>query len=269
MKNIFKKNQIIITALAIMIVIAGYLSFTNKDKPDKNDAIQASKGNAVDVVSDVDLSDLAQGTVTTPDATTTDDTNTDTTDVNTTGDTADDGTDAETTSDTTPVEVESGMEELGDISDQDILQAANNVTDKAELEIENEVPGEAVLVSANISSNYFISNKVEREQMRARNKESYKEIINSKDVSDALKEEAIAKLIALTDIAEKEMNAEIALQARGFSDALVSINEDKVDVIINAATLTDQQLVIIEDTVHSKTDIPVSKMSIIPVVTEE
>lgn len=32
MKNIFKKNQIIITALAIMIVIAGYLSFTNKDK---------------------------------------------------------------------------------------------------------------------------------------------------------------------------------------------------------------------------------------------
>ena len=34
MKNIFKKNQIIITALAIMIIIAGYLSFTNDDKLD-------------------------------------------------------------------------------------------------------------------------------------------------------------------------------------------------------------------------------------------
>lgn len=31
MKNVVKKNQIIITALAIMIVVAGYLNFTGQE----------------------------------------------------------------------------------------------------------------------------------------------------------------------------------------------------------------------------------------------
>ena len=31
MKNIFKKNQIIITALAIMLAVAGYLNFSKED----------------------------------------------------------------------------------------------------------------------------------------------------------------------------------------------------------------------------------------------
>ena len=39
MKRLFRKNQIIITALAIMIVIAGYLNFTaDQTKPVKKEA---------------------------------------------------------------------------------------------------------------------------------------------------------------------------------------------------------------------------------------
>ena len=35
MKNVFKKNQIIISALAIMIAVAGYLNFT-REKADND-----------------------------------------------------------------------------------------------------------------------------------------------------------------------------------------------------------------------------------------
>ena len=39
MKRLFRKNQIIITSLAIMIVIAGYLNFTaDQTKPVKQEA---------------------------------------------------------------------------------------------------------------------------------------------------------------------------------------------------------------------------------------
>ena len=42
MKKIFKKNQIIITALALMIAVAGYLSFTNDSIKDKKVAKEAN-----------------------------------------------------------------------------------------------------------------------------------------------------------------------------------------------------------------------------------
>ena len=45
------------------------------------------------------------------------------------------------------------------------------------------------------------------------------------------------------------------LQAKGFSEAVVSINGDAVDVVINAAELSDAQRAQIEDIVKRKTDI--------------
>ena len=40
MKNIFKKNQIIITALALMIAAAGYVSYTNGNLKDDKEVAQ-------------------------------------------------------------------------------------------------------------------------------------------------------------------------------------------------------------------------------------
>ena len=44
MKKIVKKNQIIITVLAVMIAVAGYLSFTSKEV-----SIIDENGNKVDL----------------------------------------------------------------------------------------------------------------------------------------------------------------------------------------------------------------------------
>lgn len=45
MKKIFKKNQIIITALAIMIIVAGYLNYTTRNT---NDDIEVGEGEVLD-----------------------------------------------------------------------------------------------------------------------------------------------------------------------------------------------------------------------------
>jgi stage III sporulation protein AH len=59
----------------------------------------------------------------------------------------------------------------------------------------------------------------------------------------------------MTDIAEKEAAAEILLEAKGFSDVVVSINNNEADVVVNAASLTDAQRAQIEDIVKRKTNI--------------
>ena len=88
-----------------------------------------------------------------------------------------------------------------------------------------------------------------------KNKETLLEIINSESLSDAQKAEAVSTMVAMTDIAEKEVAAEVLLQAKGFTDVVVSINGNAVDVVVNATELTDAQRAQIEDIVKRKTEI--------------
>ncbi|HWT27857.1 MAG TPA: SpoIIIAH-like family protein [Mobilitalea sp.] len=283
MKNIFKKNQIIITALAIMIAIAGYLSFTNNDKPDDKGQIQTMDPNlqGYDALSQTDDgTDVAAGTTTgTASGTTNTDVTTGTQNTTTAG-TTDTSTNNSTnktnttnTTNTTTTPVDTSTKELGDnsdISDQDILQTAQNVADNGELEQNTEgVPGEAVLASTTLDSGFFSSEKLKREQTRAMNKESLMDIINSTTLSEDAKKDATQKLIDMTSTVEKEDAAELLLEAKGFDGAIVSIVNGEADVVINAPNITDQQRAIIEDVVKRKAEVTVDHISINPVVITE
>lgn len=250
MKNIFKKNQIIITALAIMIVIAGYLSFTNDDLPGEPDTLTSNPD--YEDITGMDGLEVVQNT-----------------DLDTEND-EDDEKETEETEETGSANIDQNNMELGDISDDDILKVAIDVIDSGELDLNDDTsPGEAVLVSTVIDQSYFISNKVDREQMRSRNKNTLLEMIENPSVDESLKKDYTNKLIELTEISEKEKATEILLGARGFDDALVVINEGKADVIINTSSLSDQQLAIIESVVKDKTDFLMEDITIVPVVTKE
>ncbi|HCM14113.1 MAG TPA: hypothetical protein DHW85_13145, partial [Lachnospiraceae bacterium] len=186
-KNIFKKNQIIITALAIMIVIAGYLSLTNDDAPEDPLALQTvnpdEEGYDVSGLEGMDLTDAnktdnanKEDTTGKDDATGKDDTT--------------DKTTAEDNDETVPVKTsDDGKNELGELTDDEILANAKDVTDNGELNLEDGVPGEAVLASA-IDSGYFFDSKLKREQVRAKNKTTYKEIMESPEATEEAKQKA-------------------------------------------------------------------------------
>ena len=77
-----------------------------------------------------------------------------------------------------------------------------------------------------------------------------------------MKADAIASMNRMTDRAEKELDAELLLEAKGFKDSVVSINDDSVDVIVGAAEITDEQTAQIEDIVTRKTERKVSDIVI-------
>ena len=70
----------------------------------------------------------------------------------------------------------------------------------------------------------------------------------------ASREAAVKSMMELTAISEKENAAETLLMAKGFSDPVVSITDGKVDVVINAANITDPERAQIEDIVKRKTE---------------
>ena len=120
-------------------------------------------------------------------------------------------------------------------------------------------PGSVVLTSGNGVSSSVVS---EAKLNRAKNKETLLEVINNAALTESAKAEAVAQLSAITDNSEKEIAAELLLEAKGFSDAAVSILDGNVDVVINQTQLTDTQKAQIEDIVKRKTGVAADKITI-------
>ena len=216
MKRLFRKNQIIITSLAIMIVIAGYLNFTaDQTKPVKQEAAAETAEKIRE--ENIQAEEAAAGA------------------------------EADITS----------------FPDEDLASVSAEAESTADTETpEGEKVGEAVLTSSASAGAFSASAKLNREQVRSKNEASLLEIINNTDISEDMKADAIASMNRMTDRAEKEMDAELLLEAKGFKDSVVSINDDSVDVIVGAAEITDEQKAQIEDIVTRKTERNVSDIVI-------
>ena len=147
--------------------------------------------------------------------------------------------------------------ELLDISDEDVASASGDIKsqDGDEGEVDGN-PGEAVLTSGDAQA-VAAQAKVTREQVRAKNKETLQSIIDSDSLSDAQKQDAVAQMVAMTEIAEK-----------GFLDSVVSISEDSADVVVNASELTEANRAQIEDIVTRKTGVAAQNIVITPVYAE-
>lgn len=105
-----------------------------------------------------------------------------------------------------------------------------------------------------------------KEQTRAQQKESLLEIIQNEELSEEVKKDAVNSMRALTETIQKESDAQMLLEAKGFTNILVSINGDSVDVMVEAENLTDAQIAQIIEIIHRKTDI--SSENIVITMTE-
>ena len=259
MKNIFKKNQMIITALAIMIAVAGYLNYsgsrldsakvtTDADASAEEDAEAAADISAEDIYAETGLEELqfADGDIVSLDQ------------------------DAE---DLAAADAEASAEAAGTGTGEAAADGTETAdasgTETAEVD-ENEEPGEAVLANSSTAGVSIAAEaKLTREQLRSKNKETLLEVINNTNISDAQKQEAIDSMVELTDIAEREAAAEILLEAKGFEDVVVSITDDQADVVVNMTDVDEAGRAQIEDIVKRKTGISGENIIITPVAAQE
>lgn len=234
MKKIFKKNQVIITALAVMIAVAGYLNFSDTDFGfGSEEASTDSSGTIVEDIDslDYDITDetaLLEENASTPAVTETP-----------TEDGTEEGTSGE---DAATMSEDTGSETMSEDASTDI-------------------PGEAVLTG---SSSFAAQAKVSREQLRSQNKEQLQSIIDNPDISEEQKQEAISSMVQMTDAMEKEAAAELLLEAKGFANVVVNLTGDTADVVVPMTEIPDDQRAQIEDIVKRKTDIAPENIVITP-----
>ncbi len=269
MKNVFKRNQIVITALAIMIAAAFYLNYA--DKIDTSES--AAETSAPVEEGEIDVSDISEEDVYS--AANTEANSEEILDaLSPNGEEDIESYDLDITSDTASTTDTASTEAVADTEAVANTEDATNTVDTAVAETtatttEGETPGEAVLTSATTNVGFIAQAKLEREQVRSKNKETLLEIINNTSIADEQKQAAIDTMIQMTDIAEREAAAETLLESKGFEDVVVSITDDTADVVVNMSEITDAKRAQIEDIMKRKTGVSAENIVITPISVEK
>lgn len=237
MKKLLRKNQIMITALAIMIGVAGYLNFAGT-KIGREDFLSF---NGSDKELNYEIADISDEDMYAVSLNEDDDLVSLDTDNN--------------------IPVDNYLSSNMDIGEKDTVVGNSDNELNAENNQEIEVPGEAVFTSTT-ALDTLAGAKLLKEQTRAKNKDTLMEIINNEDLTESAKKDAINAMISMTDISQKETDAQMLLEAKGYKEAVVSISDGTCDVMIGATKLTDAQTAQIMDIVQRKTEISPDKIVI-------
>ena len=242
MKNLLKKNQIIITALAIMIAIAGYLNLTKDSVTDEKTKVDDKLAQTGEYESFSESDFLAENEI----------------------------MDERMLEISDEDNMEDNTYEVTNSGSGDLVLAENEKNKEvSNVDEEQGVPGEAILASTTISGDYFSSAKLKREQTRSKNKTMLMDLLADSAATEEQRNLAFGKIVALAETAEIENATELLLEAKGFDGAVVSIVDESIDVVINASAVTDGQIAQIEDIVIRKTGMDAENIVVSAVVTEE
>ena len=216
-----KRNQVMITALAVMIAIAGYLNFAGNKISEESLVVSDEIMTEEEMTALLDLSE------------------------------------EDIISDIGSLEEEAQLTENyldEDMEYSEIVVDMSTNTEEEEDDVIEGTPGEAVFTSTQAVSTLSAA-RLLKEQTRAKNREALEEIVNNEVLDSAQKEEAVMSMVAMTERSEKEMEAEILLSVKGFTETVVSMGDNSVDVMVYAETLNDAQLAQIMDIVTRKTQV--------------
>ena len=278
MKKAFRRNQIVVSALAIMIAVAGYLTYAGKDGAGElypaNEAAQsgdtyiagnltvsdqeviqeknsaAASSSAAESASQIVASEAAASTSAAQERSA---------DAVSQAETTTAATASESSSETVAETTSASMENTDAAVTQNEQEIQSLDQDMADV-LEN--PGEAVLTSGLTVADFMAQVKLNREQVRGMNKDALLEVINSDVASAEEKQSAVDNMVRLTDAADKENAAESLLKTKGFTESVVSIVDGEADVVICKDSLTDAERAQVEDIVKRKTDIGIDHIVI-------
>ncbi len=224
---VFKKNQVIITALVAMVAVAGYLNYINKSSLEPQEMMFNEDGELISYDSDA-LS--AEGDIYYDD----------------------------------DVAIEMDSDRAVAASANQDKEATTEVSSGKSTAAEDDETGKAVFVNDSSDSSYFIQAKLDREQSRAKQKEILTEMLSDDNIDTAKKEECADSMIEIQKRIEKETAAESLIEAKGFEEAYVRIDDDTVDVVVSKEELTSAELAQIQDIVKRKTGAEVKNIRITP-----
>lgn len=120
------------------------------------------------------------------------------------------------------------------------------------------------MTMAGIANGYFNDFREERSRVRAQEIEYLRSVISSENTDAEAVAEAQNRLLQLVENMEKEFTVESRIRGKGFTDAAASVKADSVSVVVEGASLSEEEAARILEIIISETGLPASAVSISP-----
>ena len=213
MKQILKKNQIIISVIAIMLIAAGYMNYTSNEKQALETAVltdsekYAGIGDATLVSANVaDNNDLVNN------------------------------------DETQNIIDDSAKNE----EKKDEIKSNDQNTESKKNIVQNEI-NTSTTVTETSGDQYFAELRLERDKMYSQMLESYQKILSNNQISETQKEISENEIKKINDTRNAIMIAENLIKNKGFQDLIIFINGDSISIIVKAKELKEEQIAQIQN----------------------
>lgn len=200
----FKKNQVIISVIALMLMAAGYLNFTNNGS-DFNKT--AETGSLIDSEQMAAIGD------------------------------------AQLVS-TKPAEANEIKDESLNVTEENTIKNEIDSNENSNKEAESKQENNTIETNSKTvtTSEYFTESRLEREKMYSQMVETYQKILEKSGISESQKSTAQSEIKKINEQKNAIMITENLIKNKGFEDLIIFVNNASINVIIKSKKLEAEQI---------------------------
>lgn len=221
--KVFKKNQVIIYIIALMLMTAGYLNYTTNQQ---GDSVETSMKMEAD---DTQVADIGDAKL-----------------VN--------------SNDVITNETQNTLEENSTIDNNTTNTIKNETANTSSNSTNTE--NNTVETSSNNSNDYFTKSKLERDTMYSQMLETYEKVINSSNASETQKQSATQEITKINNIKNSIMICENLIKTKGFENSVVFVNGESISAIIGASELSKEQVAQVQNIISREMNAKIENIHI-------
>ena len=237
MKNIIKKNQIVIFVIGIMIIAAGYFNYTNNN--DMSNSLEAGAIADSEEMASIGDARLVSANV---------------------------SEENEIEGNKADNKNENDIKNTNEISVNTIENS-----DTMNNNVQNELDKNTNSVTPSVVTNteemegtdaYFTNSRLERETMYSQRIENYQDLLNNTNVSEAQKKLAQEEIMKLNNEQNAIMIAENLIKTKGIEDLIIFINGESINVIVKGDDLEKEEIAQIQNILTRELEADISNIHI-------
>lgn len=238
----FKKNQIVIFVIALMLVTAGYLNFANQQKNNQNLLATSSLADSEEMAAIGDATLVSANQV----------------------------VEEENQNNIVNTESNNTNSEISNSVNNENTEKNSNVNDISNSNVNNENPNAQTNNQVNAQSNsqtstedsYFAQSRLDRDNMYSQMLENYQKILETDNLASEEKSNAQEEIQRINNEKNAIMIAENLIKTKGFEDVVLFVNNGNVTAVVKANSLDEQQVAQIQNIITRELNVKVNKINV-------
>jgi len=236
--KVIKRNQIIIFVGALMLIVAGYLNFSDNGLPINNLVPTSTLADTEEMASIGDAKLVSANVVD--------------------GEQENEIQDIVNNNDLNDSVIEKNTE--ADIKNNDKNVSENIIESSTTETSSNNI--ESVNKDKQLNNNYFTQSRLDRDTMYSQTLDTYQKIIENESISADQKAIAQKEISKINEQKNSIMIAENLIKVKGFEDLIIFINGENVSVIVKSDKLEEKEIAQIQNIVTRELGVKIENINI-------